>query len=134
MCIRDSSNCLFTITAPSHINKAVTKAFEPISLPVISLSPYFRKFPLFCPYIPSPWNPLKKVFDISCHFPKETFYINILLYYSCSLQVQTSKPAISRQFPFPINKSRKPFNDFLLGGAAGDGWYSVLKVRIRMVR
>jgi len=28
-------------------------------------------------------------------------------------------------------KSRKPFHDFLLGGSAGDGWYSVLKVRIR---
>jgi len=32
---------------------------------------------------------------------------------------------------FRQRKSRKPFHDFLLGGAAGDGWYSVLKVRIR---
>jgi len=26
------------------------------------------------------------------------------------------------------------FQDFLLGGAAGGGWYSVLKVRVRLAR
>ena len=29
-------------------------------------------------------------------------------------------------------KSRKPFNDFLLGGAAGGGWYSVLNYNINI--
>jgi len=31
-------------------------------------------------------------------------------------------------------KSRKPFKDFLLGGAAGGGWYSVLKDQARLPR
>ena len=30
--------------------------------------------------------------------------------------------------------SRDLFQDFLLGGAAGGGWYSVLKVRVKLAR
>ena len=33
-----------------------------------------------------------------------------------------------------IKRAGNLFQDFLLGGAAGGGWYSVLKVRVRVAR
>jgi hypothetical protein len=35
---------------------------------------------------------------------------------------------------FGQKKSRRPFSDFLLGVPPVGGWYSVLKVRVRVAR